>query len=147
MFIPPPPASDLPPERQTKPIRRDTDADCEEIGEYVLDCLNHGSKPADIRKSLVARGLSESDAKAVVNQMLHLHTGGAQGHDYCDLEAVRAQGRRNMAIGGVVCVIGLLVTIGSMAAAGGRGGGIIAWGAILWGGIQFVRGMSQANQT
>ena len=145
MFIPTPPAPD-PPSGNAKPITVNTDSELQKLGEYVLDCLNHGSKPADIRKTLVARGLSESDAKAVVDQMLHLRTGGAQGHDYRDTEAVQAMGRRNMAIGGVVCVICLVVTFATMAAAGNGGGRIvIAWGAIVFGAIQFIRGMSQAN--
>ena len=55
-------------------------------------------------------------------------------------------GLRNMAIGGVICLIGILVTVGTYsAAASSRGGGhyVVAWGAILFGGIQFLKGLIQ----
>ena len=142
MFLPTPPAPDPTPQTAQSPIG-DSDAALQEMADYVLDCLNHGSEAADIRKSLVAKGLSEPDAKAVVNQMLHVHSGGTLGHDYRSVELVQAMGRRNMAIGGIVCVIGLLVTVGTAAAGSNV---VIAWGAILWGGVQFCRGMNQANR-
>jgi len=64
-------------------------------------------------------------------------------------EAVLAAGRRNMMIGGAICVVGLLVTIATFAAAANSSGGgkfIIAWGAVVFGAIQFFRGLSQAQQ-
>src|SRR5262245_204114 len=165
MFIPTPPAPDPPQQRNTESHSEQSelseqlsdqsevteqsdlsDVALQELAGYVTDCLNHGSDPADIRTSLVAKGLSEADAKAVVNQVLHYHTGGSLGHDYRDFEAGQAAGRRSMAIGGIVCVIGLVVTLGTMAAAGDAGGRVvIAWGAIVFGAIQFFRGMGQAN--
>jgi hypothetical protein len=52
---------------------------------------------------------------------------------------------RNMLIGGIICVIGLLVTGFSFAeATGGSGRYIIAYGAIIFGGIQFLRGLTQS---
>lgn len=147
MFIPPPPNPDPPPQRDSEPQAEASDESLHELAGYVLDCLNHGSQPADIRKSLVAKGLTDADAEAVVNQVLYHQSDGALGYDYRDIEAVRAAGRRNMAIGGIVCGIGLLVTLGTMAAAGEGGGRVvIAWGAIVFGAIQFFRGMGQANQ-
>jgi hypothetical protein len=60
-------------------------------------------------------------------------------------EAMQSAGRRNMLVGGIICVVGLLVTLGTLAAAGQGGGGryIIAWGAIVFGAIQFFRGLGQ----
>ncbi|HLH86887.1 MAG TPA: hypothetical protein VKX28_00400 [Xanthobacteraceae bacterium] len=55
-------------------------------------------------------------------------------------------GLRNMAIGGVICIIGILVTAGTYgAASSGSGGGhyVIAWGAIVFGGFQFLKGLFQ----
>jgi hypothetical protein len=56
-------------------------------------------------------------------------------------------GRRNMAIGGLICVVGLLITIATYSAAASGGGGryVIAWGAVVAGGIQFFRGVRQSN--
>jgi hypothetical protein len=51
-----------------------------------------------------------------------------------------------MIFGGLWCVGGILVTAVTFAGAAGAGGGtyVVAWGAILFGAIQFFRGMSQA---
>jgi hypothetical protein len=51
----------------------------------------------------------------------------------------------NMLMGAVICVIGLAITIYSYSAAEAGGGGryVIAYGAIIAGAIQFVRGLSQ----
>lgn len=145
MFIPPPPGPDSPHDHGAEPSSEPTDTTLHELAGYIIDCLDHGSNPEEIRKSLVAKGLSEVDAEAVVNQVLHHYSEGALGQDYRDAQAMQALGRRNMAIGGFVCIVGLIVTLGSMAAASGGGRFVIAWGAVIFGGIQFLRGMSQAN--
>ncbi|HEX8915652.1 MAG TPA: hypothetical protein VF796_25080 [Humisphaera sp.] len=53
-------------------------------------------------------------------------------------------GGRNMLVGGVICVIGIVVTVGTYMAAADGGRFTVAWGAILFGGIQFFKGMAQA---
>ncbi len=58
----------------------------------------------------------------------------------------RALGLRNMFIGGIWCVGGTLVTVISYnAAVTSPGGGqyLIAWGAILFGGLQSLKGLFQ----
>lgn len=51
--------------------------------------------------------------------------------------------QRDLLVGGVVCVIGVVVTVVTFSAASGPGGGryVVAWGAILFGGIQFLKGL------
>ena len=58
---------------------------------------------------------------------------------------IRRAGLRNMAIGGVVCVAGLVITGVTFSAAASSGGGsyIVFWGAIVFGAIQFFRGLNQ----
>ena len=53
-------------------------------------------------------------------------------------------GLQNMAIGAVICIIGIVVTAVTYSAAS-QGGGhyIVAWGAIVFGGIQFFKGLFQ----
>ena len=57
--------------------------------------------------------------------------------------AARKAGMRDVIIGGLVCAVGTIITIGSYAAASSPTGGryVIAWGAIVFGGIQFFRGL------
>jgi hypothetical protein len=45
--------------------------------------------------------------------------------------------------GGVIMVIGLVVTIGTYEAASGGGSYVVAWGAILFGGADFLIGLFQ----
>jgi hypothetical protein len=55
-------------------------------------------------------------------------------------------GGRDLLVGGVICAIGLAVTFGTYAAANGRSGGgryTVAWGAILFGAIQFFKGLAK----
>jgi hypothetical protein len=51
--------------------------------------------------------------------------------------------QRNMVIGGLACVGGTAVTIWSFIAPEKNGGYIVAWGAILFGAIQFLMGLQQ----
>ena len=56
-------------------------------------------------------------------------------------------GKRNMVIGGIVCVLGLVITLGTMAAASNSGGGVVvawSWPSCL-AHIQFFRGAAQAG--
>lgn len=57
--------------------------------------------------------------------------------------ATRKQGRRDMIVGGLWCVGGLVVTIATYSASSGGGRYVVAWGAIIFGAIQFFRGLSK----
>jgi len=59
-------------------------------------------------------------------------------------EVTKAVGRKNMLVGGLWCAGGTVVTVGtySMVASGG-GSYFVAWGAILFGGFQFLKGLFQ----
>lgn len=48
---------------------------------------------------------------------------------------------RNMVIGGIICLVGVAITLGTYASATPGGRFTVAWGAILFGGIQFMRGL------
>ena len=63
--------------------------------------------------------------------------------------ALRSMARQNLIIGGVVCLVGLVITIYSFARATSSGGGsyLIAWGAIIFGAIQFFRGLAQMSRS
>jgi len=60
-------------------------------------------------------------------------------------EISKAVGRKNMWVGGLWCVGGAVVTVGtySFAASGGGGTYFVAWGAVLFGGYQFLKGLYQ----
>lgn len=52
--------------------------------------------------------------------------------------------KRHMIFGGMIFVVGLVITFGSYAAASESNGGgrfVMAWGAILFGAIRFLYGL------
>jgi hypothetical protein len=56
-------------------------------------------------------------------------------------DALRAAAERDMRVGGLWCLGGIVVTAVTYSAASGGGSYVIAWGAIVFGGIQFIRGV------
>ena len=61
--------------------------------------------------------------------------------------------KRSMVFGGIMFLVGLLITVGSYTAAeGGNGNGryLVAWGAMIFGGFRFVYGLvklTSSNKT
>ena len=62
-------------------------------------------------------------------------------------EDVRGKGRRDMMIGAVCFFLGLAVTLATHEVARKQGGGryTIAYGVMVWGVIQFVRGLDRSR--
>jgi hypothetical protein len=165
MFVPPPPRDDSPlANRQGTPGQ----VTWEDVRTCVATLRAAGAPPSEITQKLMELGLdaetaqvAQEEASAVAGRRRKrrrlagiedlasaAHAAGA-GESLSSsgppLSGFSDVGRRNMAIGGVVCVIGVIVTVATYAAASGPGGGryIIAWGAIVFGAIQFLRGASQ----
>ena len=63
------------------------------------------------------------------------------------VRAEKAVAKRNMMIGGLSCLGGILVTALTFGAATRAGGGpyVLAWGAVIFGGVQFVIGFAQSR--
>jgi hypothetical protein len=98
--------------------------------------IGNGVAPSGVANYLTERGLNSEAAATVVNDLQQ-----AKAH------AKRAAGQRNMLIGAISCIVGVTVTALTMQAASGAAGGryVIAWGAIVYGGLQFVRGVIQST--
>jgi hypothetical protein len=45
--------------------------------DFIADGINHGAKPSDIRRSLVARGVNDAEATRLVQQVTHAMAGQA----------------------------------------------------------------------
>jgi hypothetical protein len=52
-----------------------------------------------------------------------------------------------MAIGGSVCALGIVITAGTYMAASGGGAYVVTWGAIIFGGFQFLRGLGEMTRS
>jgi hypothetical protein len=66
---------------------------------------------------------------------------GSRMEDPRRAAAVAAVARRNMWVGGAWCARGIAVTAYTYSAASGSGTYVVAWGAIVFGGWQFLKGL------
>jgi hypothetical protein len=93
-----------------------------------------GGDPSEIQASLTRRGLDAEAAATVVDQLRQAKS-----------RARQVAAKRYMFYGAFWCVGGIAVTVLSYQFAAGMGGGtfVIAWGAVLFGAIQFLRGLTR----
>lgn len=106
----------------------------EEATELAREMAAQGIPPSDILHHLITHGVDRGIAHFIVTEKV---------------DRVRTHaGRKHMVIGGLICVVGLAVTWYSYLYARDGGGGryVVAYGAIIVGGIQFVRGLMMARQ-
>jgi hypothetical protein len=102
---------------------------------YAKDVLRQGMPRAAVEEVLRTQGFDPAAASAIVERANKTK------------DERRVAGRRHMIMGGVVCAIGTIITVWSYTAAeeGGGGSYVVAWGAIVFGAIQFVRGLVQVT--
>ena len=96
----------------------------------IAQMIKNGQSAFRFQQSLVERGLQLEDARAIVNQLQEAEN-----------KVHRDEATKQMAIGAVICIIGIAVTWGTFSAATGGGAYVVAWGAIIFGGWRFLRGM------
>ncbi len=94
-----------------------------------------GKSNSDIKELLVQRGLSQLDAQLIVDKVDALHTQAEEQ----EINEQNQSANRKIIIGSVFLVGGLIVTFVSF----GSGGGIFAWGAIVFGIVDIVIGATQ----
>lgn len=97
---------------------------------YAAQLMRQGKSNRKIEELLMKQGLSQEVASTVVANLDRER--GRQRRD---------RAGRDMAIGGVICVIGLAVTFCTFQAASGGGRYVVAYGAIIFGAFQFLRGV------
>jgi hypothetical protein len=52
-----------------------------------------------------------------------------------------------MTVGGIFCLVGIVVTVATYAVASQAGGTyVVTWGAIAFGGFQFLRGLGELTR-
>ena len=104
----------------------------EQIYSYAAEMMKHGMSTREMEQLLIRRGLGAEAASAVVKNLRNTRR-----------KTLRNVGLKHMAMGGAICLIGLVITIGTIQAAEGDGRFVIAWGAIVFGSLQFLRGLLQ----
>jgi hypothetical protein len=103
--------------------------------QIAIKMISEGKTFTDTKKTLKEMGFDKNVATEII-EAIKLQV----------LKVKKRQGRKNMLIGAVVTVIGIIVTIFTYMLASENGGGrfIIAWGAVIFGIGQFIRGFLQA---
>jgi uncharacterized protein YaaW (UPF0174 family) len=99
---------------------------------FAADQMRKCVPVPQVEQNLQAHGLDAASAHTVVQNLSSARS-----------KALREHGRKNMIVGGLWCGGGTAVTVLTMQAAHGGGTYVVAWGAILFGAIQFFRGVSQ----
>src|SRR5574340_1260222 len=102
------------------------------VYKYAAELVRSGMSAAQIETRLREKGLEPSIASTVTRNIFAIRS-----------KAMKEAGKKNMLYGALWCIGGIVVTVGTMAFASGGGSYIIAWGAILFGFIQFIRGLWQ----
>jgi hypothetical protein len=97
--------------------------------------MKNGAAPQEIQSMLVARGLEPESAATIVSNLARMRP--ESSHDV---------GKKNMRYGALWCIGGIIVTVVSHQEASGGGPYVIAWGAIIFGAIQFFRGLAQTSK-
>jgi hypothetical protein len=132
----------MPEPEQTAPAPEQTASAPEQSPEQLLDTIyrhvaermQNGATAAEVEKELLDMGLEAETAATIVANI-------KQAITKVKVDA----GRKNMLYGALWCIGGLIVTVISYQAAEGGGKYVLAWGAILFGAIQFFRGLAQST--
>jgi hypothetical protein len=103
-----------------------------EVYQRAANLANAGKSKDKIQTELKEMGVSESTASVVIENTFRALK-----------KAHREAGARNVFVGAAWCVGGVVVTALTYQLASGGGTFIVAWGAILFGGIQVLRGLGQ----
>lgn len=113
---------------------QDREAAVNQIYEYAAMLMVNQNKSAHEAKSaLIDQGLDEESASAVVTTLEQ------QIND-----AKREKANKDMIYGALWCIGGIVVTAVTYSNASGGGTYVVAWGAILFGAVQFIKGLVNA---
>jgi len=96
--------------------------------------MKNGASSDQIQSMLVEKGLDQGSAATIVTSLSRMRK-----------KAIREAGRKKMLYGALWCIGGIIVTVITYSAASGGGRYIVAWGAIIFGAIQFFRGLVQSS--
>ena len=104
------------------------------VYELAAEQMKNGASEQQIQSMLVEKGLDQESAATVVSNLTRIRS-----------EAIREAGRKNMVYGALWCIGGIVVTVVTYRAASSGGTYVVAWGAIVFGAIQFFRGLVQLS--
>ena len=100
---------------------------------FTADMLYDQKKSVgETKAALIENGLNPEEADVVINNLQNQYN-----------KEKKEAGNKNMMYGALWCVGGILVTVLTYSAASDGGTYVIAWGAVIFGAIQFFKGLYQ----
>lgn len=113
---------------------QDQQAAVNQIYEYAaLLMVNQNKDAYATKQALMEKGLDEESASVVVTNL-----------EQQIKDAKKEKANRDMLFGALWCIGGIVVTAVTFSAASGGGTYVVAWGAILFGAVQFIKGLVNA---
>jgi len=106
----------------------------QEIYALAAEQMRSGASGPEIQSMLVEKGLNQEAAATVIENLTSMRS-----------EAVRSAGRKNMLYGALWCIGGIVITAVTYTSARPGGTYLVTWGAIVFGAIQFFRGLMQSS--
>ena len=103
-----------------------------EIVRFAAQLMKNGIADSVIQTKIVEMGMTNEQASAVVSSLRQVRK-----------RVRRRTGIRNMVMGGLFCIGGIVITVVSISASKSGGFYIVTWGAILFGALQFFGGLFQ----
>lgn len=101
--------------------------------EYAAQLLVKEKKsPEEVKANLVEMGMDNESADTIINNLL------------AQIEGVKKErANKDMIYGALWCIGGIIVTAVTYQAASGGGTYVVAWGAIIFGAVQFFKGLAK----
>jgi hypothetical protein len=104
----------------------------QQLYNYAATLKAAGQSEDDIKEKLVAQGIDEESAGIVAENIQAQY-----------VEETNKVANKNMLYGSLWCIGGIIITALTYSAASNGGSYVITWGAIIFGGIQFFKGVGQ----
>src|SRR5271155_3821313 len=103
-----PPADAPAPVDETHPLAPDAPQG-DDLFYHVFDALNRGSSKAEVRKQLIAFGYTSAEAEETVEAVADYRRDHPEHTNI--VHPAASGGNASMWIGGIICLVGILVTI------------------------------------
>ncbi|MCG8698997.1 MAG: hypothetical protein MI922_13160, partial [Bacteroidales bacterium] len=102
-----------------------------QVYEYAANLMvNEKRSPSETQKALIEQGIEKEGAAAIVSNLEK------------EIEnAKKVKAKKDILYGALWCGGGIVVTAITYSAASGGGSYVVAWGAILFGAVQLIKGL------
>jgi len=103
---------------------------------YVIDQVSRGASAVEIRHGLITSGTSEAEADRALDTIVDHKRSRKSGRS-----GGMAAGAKHLMVGGLVCLVGIGITVGSYMLTEPGGYFMLAWGPIVFGGMEAFYGI------